>query len=1199
MNLRFEDEGRIRTYLLGELTDEKAEQQLEERLLADDAFVEQVQMVEDELIEDYARGALGPRERERFEAHFLKTPRRRRKLMIVEGMREAATDAAAPRARAGRASWLNSLFLPRWKLAAAALLLVAAGLGVWRAFFYSSQVDRGLVALHEAYREQRPLETRITGFSYAPFSETRGGEPQKVDGRARDHAAALLLGAATDSPTPDALQAVGRLYMAQKEFDEALRELEAALKARPDDARLHADVGAALFEKGKLERRDDPSGKSEATLAKSLEHLNRALELDAAMPEARFNRALLYTALKLPRQAGEDWEKYLAQDPASPWAEEARRRLRQIREQRDKVSQRGDALYREFTSAYEAEDQERVWRVFSKSHLRTGNYLVSKLIDGYLDSAAGGRKDEAAHLLQALSYLGQLSEQKAGDSFTADLAQFYRAAPPSRHKLLAQARGQMNSAYDSYNQSRNDQAIVLFGRAKSLFEQLGDYPEAMLADYARGHCYFQQPDTQRSLSIFAGLVAQSGQKKYRWLQAISSIGLANVRTRLTQYSEAIDDGWDSYKLSAATADENGALRSLSTLASLYRNVGRYHRSLQLAQQAFDLAARITADGSQVIGLYATSAWDLTALGHYASALEYEKEAVRLGEEMKNPLALSRYYVQTGIIYAKLKKFDEAQRHIQRGLEVGQSVKPEKIGDEMASYAALYLARLYRESGQFAEALAALQQVIQFCRQKNEAWLLHEARKEQIRTHMAQKEVALVREELPLVLASYEEQREKISEEGNRNSFFDKEQDVYDLAIDFAHFSLGDLRQSFEYSETSRSRSLLDASLAGWQMRERAETPELRFAGTARPAGLDEIRRQMPADAQLLQYAVLEDRLVIWYVSGDLFESRAVEISAKELSEKVERFLNLVSKPPDGDARQLGAAASELFGILVQPVADLLDGEKLLCVVPDKILHFLPYGALISTATRRFMAEEFLIIYAPSSNIFIRNTELARRKRGLKSEQLLSVGNPLFSREKFPALDDLPWAAAEAKEITAFYASHTLLTGPEATKDAVVGLMRQADVLHLATHYLPAPTSPMLSELPLARGVERAGRPRAPDGVLRAGDIYYLSPLKARLVVLSACQTGVEGFFKGEGAIGLSRPFQAAGVPLVVASFWPVNSEATADLMITFHRLRKLGGVRTAAALREAQVKMLTGQDSKYRHPYYWAPFAAIGGYTDY
>jgi CHAT domain-containing protein len=105
--------------------------------------------------------------------------------------------------------------------------------------------------------------------------------------------------------------------------------------------------------------------------------------------------------------------------------------------------------------------------------------------------------------------------------------------------------------------------------------------------------------------------------------------------------------------------------------------------------------------------------------------------------------------------------------------------------------------------------------------------------------------------------------------------------------------------------------------------------------------------------------------------------------------------------------------------------------------------------------------------------------------------------------------------------------------------------------------------------------------------------------EACLVILSACQTGIERQYNGEGAISVARPFLIAGVPLVVASLWPVDSDSTRNLMISFHKYRTQCGLSTIEALRQAQLDMINGSDARYREPYYWAAFVAIGGQASY
>jgi CHAT domain-containing protein len=154
------------------------------------------------------------------------------------------------------------------------------------------------------------------------------------------------------------------------------------------------------------------------------------------------------------------------------------------------------------------------------------------------------------------------------------------------------------------------------------------------------------------------------------------------------------------------------------------------------------------------------------------------------------------------------------------------------------------------------------------------------------------------------------------------------------------------------------------------------------------------------------------------------------------------------------------------------------------------------------------------------------------------------------------------------------------------------------VIHLATHAVADEWYPLQSKLLLAK--ERSVGPgKDSDGVLQAYEIYKLNLTRAKLVVLSACATGVEKYYGGEGMIGLSRPFIAKRIPLVVASLWPVNSDATAQLMINFHRLRKTECLPAAEALRQAQLEMIKDAESSNSLPCNWASFVAIGGYTSF
>jgi CHAT domain-containing protein len=282
--------------------------------------------------------------------------------------------------------------------------------------------------------------------------------------------------------------------------------------------------------------------------------------------------------------------------------------------------------------------------------------------------------------------------------------------------------------------------------------------------------------------------------------------------------------------------------------------------------------------------------------------------------------------------------------------------------------------------------------------------------------------------------------------------------------------------------------------------------------------------------------------------------------------------------------RLKEQARELYKYLIAPVKDrILPGSRL-CIVPDKALHFLPFAALVDD-NGDYLIKSYNLSYAPSASVLVHCLDEARKKATSDREHILLVGNPAFDRKQFQKLKPLPDAEQEAKASGSYFSDPVILLGEDATESRLLVEMRQSDVVHLALHCLVEEKSPWLAALVLARS-------SSDDGVIHLDEVYNIKLPRTRLVVLSACQSGLGQYYRGEGVVSLVRPFISTGVPTVVASLWPVDSRATAPLMIDFHKQRKQNGKRISEALREAQIGMSSG--GPFQHPYYWAPFIAIG-----
>jgi CHAT domain-containing protein len=165
----------------------------------------------------------------------------------------------------------------------------------------------------------------------------------------------------------------------------------------------------------------------------------------------------------------------------------------------------------------------------------------------------------------------------------------------------------------------------------------------------------------------------------------------------------------------------------------------------------------------------------------------------------------------------------------------------------------------------------------------------------------------------------------------------------------------------------------------------------------------------------------------------------------------------------------------------------------------------------------------------------------------------------------------------------------LASGFAASRAAVLGSpLADFRYIHFATHGLVDSRYPGLSALVLSQFDEHgAGQ----DGYLRLDDIYNLR-LDADLVVLSACDTALGREVRGEGLIGLTQGFMAAGARSLVASLWQVPDRATAELMARFYGHLLNDGLRPAEALRRAQ--LWAASEPRYRDPYFWGGFVLVG-----
>ncbi len=599
--------------------------------------------------------------------------------------------------------------------------------------------------------------------------------------------------------------------------------------------------------------------------------------------------------------------------------------------------------------------------------------------------------------------------------------------------------------------------------------------------------------------------------------------------------------------------------------------------------------------------YADAVEILALANLYEIAEPTALEAVRLADGLADPMFMVIARANAGTVYIRARNLPAARKTLDEASRIADGIADQSTREKMQAYSFLKNGYLEREAGDFQKSEAAYAEALRRYESMKMPFNQYEARKGELLTHLALGKNAELDEKIPPTLKLLEDYRAQIGEEQERISFFDTEENVYDIAADY-EFGRGNLEKAYDYAEISSSRALLDWLQKGAEISGLSDNAEILSKKNGAPLPLSAIRAQMPDEVQIVQYSVIENKIIVWLVSKKRFAAAAVKIESADLREKVERYSELIQStssaaPASAEQEQIERLGRELYDLLITPIRPYLDVSQEVCLIPSKSLFYLPFAALIAPNGAPLLAE-FTVSYAPSANIFLLCTENARRKSAVSNENLLSVGNPAFDRRDFAELSPLPDAENEAQEIAGFYAETRLLLSRQATEKAFRQAMKNADIVHFAGHYVPVSDVPLSSFLLLAPN-ENAPENERDNGVLTNSELIGEKLPRVKLVVLSACQTGVEHFYNGEGLIGLSRTFLAAGAPLVVASQWSVETEATAELMKRFHYFRRREKTSSAAALRRAQLEMRNAPDGRFRHPVFWASFAVFGGYANF
>lgn len=461
----------------------------------------------------------------------------------------------------------------------------------------------------------------------------------------------------------------------------------------------------------------------------------------------------------------------------------------------------------------------------------------------------------------------------------------------------------------------------------------------------------------------------------------------------------------------------------------------------------------------------------------------------------------------------------------------------------------------------------------------------------------------------------------------------------------------------EISQLEEEIQQLEASLSARSAEFRSQTQTVT---------IDAVRAALPAGTALVEFITYRPynptaighkkkygpaRYAAYVLTRDSTEPGCVELGeAQPLDELTLEWRSLLGKR--SNERQVKRAGNVLYKRLFARLTELLGEHRRLLIVPDGNLNLVQFAALVDE-DGRYLIENYDISYLTSGR------ELLRLREPFSSEGVaMVIADPAFDLtqatttcppggDSYPLFGffaqrcymRLPGTAQEAIELGQLLPGAEVWTDAKATEAKLKGARRPL-LLHIATHgyFYPDPTSansvkeaalgsadaskrmtfqlnPMVRSGLIMAGVKQSSSGAGEDGVLTAQEVSGLNLLGTKLVVLSACETGLGDAQNGQGVYGLRRALVLAGSETQVMSLWKVSDLGTRDFMVNYYMRLQAGEGRTGA-LRQVQLAMLRGElvpakssrserretsdtggslsPKDYRHPYYWAAFIVSG-----
>ena len=1045
---------------------------------------------------------------------------------------------------------------PKLAWAAAAAILVAAGLFVW---LKTREPDVNRL-LAQAYTEQRTIELRMPGADYGPMRVERGGEASRMNRPAAllDAEAAIAHKMATQPENARFLQMRGRAELLEWNYDAAIETFKHALDLVPDSLTLKNDLASAYFERAEASDRAIDYGKA-------IDLLGQVLTKEPDNELAVFNHAIACERMFLYHDAIKDWEHYLQLDRNGPWASEARKHFE---EDRRKIADHSHAEPllnpKELANVVDISD-ERSW------------HDVDQRIDEYLDVAVrewlpelySGIEQPENSVRPALAKLAFILKRHHKDEWLSEMIR------SNGSRFLNDAIRHLAAAVQSNEKGQTDEALRNSEKAAAEFLRRNEPPgyaraqiEVMYALHraSRGKpCLVTGRDLEKDAtlsrfgwissqlmleeSVCSRLVSDQGSAEAYLKQALlltSRHQYPGLRLRALGFSASASRLLSADQVRSWNLDREGLSTFWSGIFPLLRGYSFYQ----------DLSFSAESQGSLEL-LY---------------SLRSESAEMDAAMDDNSRHAISHMLVAKAA--ALTGRTEEAETEFTRATLSLALLKSGNSNSVYGLFNQIELAKLKGDLGHPQEGVDILNRIEQEVRD-----LQNGAVKADFFNAMG---------DLQAQVKNYDaagrafESALNIGQAGLKSFRSEMERSEWLHTLDATYrglvrVELG-LNQFEQALATWETRRIVAAPLQHGAHAKRWTKPASYESGSI-PRRPDVLVGTLAALRQetIISYQLLPDGIFIWAYDNRGIAHAFQPVSRLDFEQTIRRF-NEQCSTPSSDLVALRQNASKLYKWLVSPIEPKLLSDRALVIELDKGLDGIAMQALVD-AGGDYLGRHYSITYSKGLFEYL---DLKQRSTAIDFGSVLvvspSVPAVAVSRGMLPTED----ATHEARLISGIFPGADILLGHGATWAAVQERLKTASVFHFVGHALPGP-----DETSLVFPTEREGG----NGDVRAAAITLPRPGRLRLVFLSACGTAAKN---GEGPADpnpLVDVFLRDEVPHVIATRWNIDSAVSAQFVRSFYQqLSK--GESVGSAVQDAAHSLL--KQSSTQHPYYWAAFAVFG-----